>query len=147
MTHLGKRGLKMQQTRKALPNLLLSHCLHLPLHPFLSHLGDGHCAGCPPCHPSQETMALLHPAAVPLSCLPQEGFLQEGHCGCQIQAGLAATLTGRTYLLLALPCTRADLAQRLSVFSLQDPPPGSTCLPSKATRGSWKMRMSGAGGI
>lgn len=123
-------------------------CSHLPLHPFFSHLGAGCLARCPPCHPSQETVASLCAPAAPFPGTPRGGLFAEGASQLPARgAGLAATPAGSTYLSPALPCTRADLAQRPSVFSEQGPPPRSTCSPSKATRGSWKMRTSGAGGI
>lgn len=94
-THRGKRDLGAR-----LPGQ--PRCCHLPPHPFLSHLAACPRAHRPPCHPSQEAMALLHSPAAP----------------CPDPAAFPA---GSPYLLLRRPCPGAERLPRARARLQQRP--------------------------
>jgi len=114
-------------------------CLHLPLHPFLSPLG----AQCPPCHPSQEAMALLRPHQPPSPWgeAREGGSFQKGYRRCQLRVRLASALAGSTYLSPALPRTHvrpcAEAAAEKHVLAFQS---DRGKLEDENVKGRWDLR-------
>lgn len=86
--------------------------------PFLHHLGARRHARCPPCHPSQETMALLRPQAAPFPGSPRGGLFAEGALPLPAP-GRSGSNPGRQHLPPAgsalracRPCAEAERLQR-----------------------------------
>lgn len=123
----GMRHLGPPQPGK--PHANPAGCLHLPLHPFLSPLRAG------------RSMSTLPPLARRCFIAPQPPSpAAPGRAPGWGIAAASSRLVWQQPRQAAPTSRRADLARRPSVFREQGPPPRSTCSPSKATRGSWKMR-------
>lgn len=86
--------------------------------PFLHYLGASCHAQCPPCHPLQETMALLRPRAAPFPGSPWGGLFAEGASPLPAPGRLGSN-PGRQHLPPAGsalhtcgPCAEAERLQR-----------------------------------
>lgn len=111
MTHFGEEG-PWEHSSLVQTFLVACNCFSTP---FSATFGAGHHAQCPPCHPTQQTVALHHPRAAPFPGSPQGRAL----CRRDIAAASPGTAWQQPWqaaptsaLHTCRPCAEAERLQR-----------------------------------